>query len=58
VDRGLLHAEAEAVFRQLLSKYGAELPDDVRTILGYYQACRLTLDRAAKDVIGLRRRSP
>jgi hypothetical protein len=56
VDRGLLHSEADAVFRQLLSKYGAELPDDVRTLLAYYQSCRLTLDRAAKDVIGLRGR--
>ncbi len=58
MDRGLLHSEAEAVFQQLLSKYGAELPDDVRTILAYYQSCRLTLDRAAKDVIGLKGRIP
>ncbi|MBK6696875.1 MAG: hypothetical protein IPG50_32515 [Myxococcales bacterium] len=46
VDRGLLHSEAETIFRQLLSKFGAELPDDVRTILGYYQSCRIGFDRA------------
>ncbi len=56
MDRGLLHSEAETIFRQLLSKFGAELPDDVRTILGYYQSCRIGFDRAAKDVIGLRGR--
>jgi hypothetical protein len=56
VDRGPLHSEAEVVFRQLLSKYGAELPDDVRSILSFYQSCRLTFDRAAKDVLGLKGR--
>jgi hypothetical protein len=56
VDRGLLHSEAEAIFRQLLSKFGAELPDDVRTTLSYYQSCRIGFDRAAEHVIGLRGR--
>jgi hypothetical protein len=56
VDRGLLHSEAEAIFRQLLSKFGEELPEDVRSILGYYQSCRIGYDRAAKDVLGLRGR--
>ena len=53
-----LHAEAEAVFRQLVAAWGDKLPDDLRTTLGYYVSCLHGVDRAAGHVLGIRGRLP
>mgnify|MGYP000878045923 CR=1 FL=1 len=58
MTRVQLHAEAEAVFRQLVSAWGDKLPDDLRTTLGYYVSCLHGVDRAANHVLGIRARLP
>jgi hypothetical protein len=50
-----LHEQAEAIVRQLVQRFGGRLPPDVETTLSYYISCRGGADRAARDVLALRR---
>lgn len=50
-----LHEQAEAIVRALVQRFGGRLPADVETTVRYYLGCRAGYDRAAHDVLALRR---
>jgi hypothetical protein len=50
-----LHEQAEVIVRQLVQRFGDRLPPDVETTIRYYLGCRAGYDRAARDVLALRR---
>ena len=51
VRRPDLHVRAKRAARALCARFGAKVPDDVRSIVGYWQGCELALERAAQQVI-------
>jgi hypothetical protein len=54
-SREELHGQAEAIVRQLVQRFGGQLPPDADTTVRYYIACRGGYDRAAEHVLYLRR---
>lgn len=50
-----LHEQAAAIVRQLVQRFGDRLPTDAETTVRYYLGCRAGFDRAARDVLHLRR---
>jgi hypothetical protein len=54
-SREELHGQAEAIVRQLVQRFAGRLPPDAETIVAYYLSCRGVCDRAARDVLFLRR---
>jgi hypothetical protein len=54
MTRDELHEEAERIAEALRHRYGAKLPEDVRTTLSYFASCKTGLDRAAEHVVNLR----
>ncbi|MGH7295372.1 MAG: hypothetical protein ACRELB_10585 [Polyangiaceae bacterium] len=50
-----LHQQALEIVRQLVQRFGGRLPPDAETTVRYYLGCRAGCDRAARDVLHLRR---
>jgi hypothetical protein len=50
-----LHDQAETIVRLLVQRFGTLLPPDAETIVRYYLGCRAGAERAARDVLHLRR---
>jgi len=50
-----LHEQARCIIAQLVQRFGGRLPTDAETIVSYYLSCRNGYDRAAQDVLHLRR---
>ena len=50
-QRARLHDRAHDVARKLVARFSSQLPDDVRTVAAYWQACLLSADRAASQLI-------
>jgi hypothetical protein len=55
LSREQLHEQAEQILRQLVQRFDGRLPPDVQTTVSYYISCRAGADRAARDVLRLRR---
>jgi hypothetical protein len=49
--RIVLHDRALDVARRLVTRFGPRLPEDVRTVAGYWQVSLLAADRAAEQLV-------
>jgi hypothetical protein len=50
-----LHEQARSLIAQLVQRFGGRLPADAETIVRFYLSCGHGYDRAARDVLQLRR---